>query len=111
MNIVEFNKFYEEVISKDISEESKNFIQEWHNAINAPEKKKPMTETGSSIIRFMQNKPINTYTAKQIADGIGISSRSVSGAMRKLYDEGYVKKAGSNPIIYALDELGINYQN
>ena len=47
--------------------------------------------------------------AKDIADGMVISSRKVSGAIRKLVSDGFVDKYGQNPVIYSLTEKGKNF--
>ena len=46
------------------------------------------------------------FSAKQIAEYAFISSRQVSGAIRKLVTDGYCEKAGQDPIIYSLTDLG-----
>ena len=44
--------------------------------------------------------------AKDIAEAIAVSSRQVSGAMRKLVIDGYVEKIGQDPIVYAITDKG-----
>ncbi len=46
--------------------------------------------------------------AKDIAEGLMMSSRRVSGSIRKLVTDGYVEKIGQDPVIYALTEKGKN---
>jgi predicted transcriptional regulator len=46
--------------------------------------------------------------AKDIAEGLFINSRAVSGAMRKLVTDGFVEKLGENPVIYSITEKGKN---
>ena len=48
----------------------------------------------------------NMFKAKDIAEGIFVSSRSVSGAIRKLVTDGFVEKVGQDPIIYSVTALG-----
>ena len=48
--------------------------------------------------------------AKDIAEGLGISSRTVSGSLRKLVTDGFVDKVSTNPTIYAISEKGKNYK-
>ena len=48
------------------------------------------------------------WKAKDIAEGLFISSRTVSGAMRKLVADGFVEKVGQDPTIYSLTENGKN---
>jgi DNA-binding MarR family transcriptional regulator len=67
------------------------------------------TDNGKNILIFMQqNKEArnNLFKAKDIADGLFISSRSVSGAIRKLVTDGYVEKIGETPITYTLTDKG-----
>ena len=50
------------------------------------------------------------WKAKDIADKIELSSRTVSGALRKLVSDGYVEKTGKNPVIYNITEKGKNIE-
>ena len=50
------------------------------------------------ILKYMQEN----------ADGLFISSRTVSGSIRKLVTDGYVEKIGQDPVIYTLTEKGKN---
>ena len=43
-----------------------------------------------------------------IAEKMFVSSRTVSGSLRKLVTDGYVEKLGENPVIYSLTEKGKN---
>ena len=57
-------------------------------------------------------KPVITENglAKDVADQIGISSRGVSGAFRKLVNDGFCEKIGKDPVIYSLTEKGKNFK-
>lgn len=69
------------------------------------------TENGKLVLQYIQaNKENynNLFKAKDIGEGLGISSRTVSGAMRKLVSDGYVEKLGESPVVYSLTETGIN---
>lgn len=71
--------------------------------------KPAFTDNGKLIILHMKEKTDevnNLFKAKDIAEGIFVSSRSVSGAIRKLVTDGYVEKVGQDPIIYSLTTLG-----
>jgi len=73
--------------------------------------KPKFTDNGKIILAYMkENKDAynNLFKAKDIGEGMGISSRTVSGSIRKLVTDGYVEKIGENPTIYAITELGIN---
>lgn len=77
-----------------------------------PEKEKaPFTENGAKVLIWMQENYEsynNILKAKEIGDGLFCSSRTVSGAMRKLITDGYVSKTEGTPTCYSLTELGIN---
>lgn len=57
----------------------------------------------------MQSSETKSLKAKDIADGLEVSSRKVTGAMRKLTNDGFIEKFGSNPAIYSLTEKGKNF--
>ena len=68
-----------------------------------------ITDTGSKILLWLQANTSGTqeyFSAKAIGEGLFCSSRSVSGAIRKLIADGYVLKDGKNPVTYALTEQG-----
>lgn len=73
--------------------------------------KKAFTENGKIILSYMQNNKENyknLFKAKEIGEGIGIPSKTVSGAMRKLFTDGYVEKVGDGtPVCYSLTLSGI----
>ena len=77
-----------------------------------PEKEKaPFTENGAKILIWMQENYEsynNILKAKEIGDGLFCSSRTVSGAIRKLITDGYVSKTEGTPICYSLTELGMS---
>jgi DNA-binding MarR family transcriptional regulator len=77
-----------------------------------PEKEKaPFTENGAKVLIWMQENYEsynNILKAKEIGDGLFCSSRTVSGAMRKLVTDGYVSKTEGTPTCYSLTELGMN---
>lgn len=81
---------------------------------SADKKEKPdFTDNGKLILTTMiENKTdrANMFTSKQIAECAFISSRSVSGSIRKLVTDGYVEKIGQDPIIYALTEKGMKVE-
>ena len=68
-----------------------------------------ITENGLKILKYMQEKQEqhnNIFSSKDIAEGLHITSRSVSGSMRKLVTDSYVEKLGNNPVCYSLTEQG-----
>ena len=69
------------------------------------------TQNGKAVLRFIQENVDNygnLFKAKDIGEGMGVSSRTVSGAMRKLVTDGYVERLGENPVVYSLTEKGKN---
>ena len=71
---------------------------------------KPLfTENGAKVLQWMrdnENQYNNIFKAKEIAEGLFTTSRSVSGSMRKLVSDGFVDKTGTNPSCYSLTEKG-----
>ena len=74
---------------------------------NEKEKKSVFTDNGRLIMKFLQdNQTIPMWKARDIAEGLFISSRTVSGAIRKLVSDNFVEKVGQNPTIYTLTDKG-----
>ena len=74
--------------------------------------KPPITDKGKDIILFIQNNYVsfnNMFSSKQIADGMGVPTRSVSASMRGLVSGGYLEKISDKPVIYSITERGKNY--
>lgn len=90
---------------KVLSQEALSF---W-NSLKTFKEVQPFTENGKKILQFMQDNEAelnNFFKAKDIGNGLSVSSRTVSGSLRKLVTDGYVEKIGTNPIIYSLTEKG-----
>lgn len=82
------------------------------NGLNATgDSERPtFTENGKLVLGYMQaNKDTynNLFKAKDIGEGLGISSRTASGAARKLVTDGYIEKVGKDPVVYSLTQKGI----
>lgn len=71
--------------------------------------KPEITEAGLGILEYMQSVDAKNLKAKDIAEGMDISSRKVSGSIRKLVTDGFVEKFGKTPVIYSLTEKGKNF--
>lgn len=72
--------------------------------------KAAFTENGKLILQYMKdNKDLynNLFKAKDVGEGLGVTSRTASGAMRKLVSDGYVEKMGDSPVVYTLTDKGI----
>jgi DNA-binding MarR family transcriptional regulator len=72
-------------------------------------KQESLTENGARVLAFLQTADSLTFKAKDIGEALGVASRTVSGALRKLVNDGFVDKMGENPTIYSLTEKGKNY--
>ena len=72
--------------------------------------KSEITENGKLILKWLQSAPTDTYKSKDIAEQLFVSSRTVSGGMRKLTTDGFVEKVGSDPVLYIITEKGKNYK-
>ena len=84
----------------------------WEAFKGVEEVDKPLfTDNGKLILQFLQNNQTTPmWKSRDIAEGLFVSSRAVSGAMRKLVTDGYVEKVGQDPVVYALTEKGKNIE-
>lgn len=108
-NKQEFIKYVMELMDGNVVDMNEQAAKYWANLqIEKPEKEKPMfTDNGKIIIEHMKLVPEEVYSSKGIAEAILVSSRTVSGAMRKLINDGFVEKVGEDPVVYKLTEKGI----
>lgn len=95
---------------EEVMKEWEPALEYWNalKAVNDPEKPK-FTDNGKLILKFMienEEEFGNLFKAKDIGERISISSRTVSGSIRKLVTDGYVEKIGNNPTIYTLNDKG-----
>lgn len=101
---------------KDLMDEAPHVVMNddaklyWEAFCGTTEVEKPMfTDNGKLILKWMQNNTQEPMLrAKDIAEGLFIGSRAVSGAMRKLVSDGFVEKVGQDPVIYSITEKGKN---
>ena len=87
---------------------SENVRLYWEAFCGKDDVEKPLfTDNGKLILQYMQNN-LDTpmWKARDIAEGLFINSRAVSGAMRKLVTDGFVEKVGQDPVVYAITEAG-----
>lgn len=73
---------------------------------------KPLfTDNGKIILQFLrEHSETDMWRARDIGEGLFISSRTVSGAMRKLIIDGFVESVSKSPTIYTLTEKGKNIE-
>ena len=86
-------------------------IRQYMEALVDTKKDKPvLTDNGKLILKFLQENTENTmWKSKDIAEGLFISSRTVSGAIRKLVTDEFVEKVSQEPVIYTITEKGKNF--
>jgi predicted transcriptional regulator len=104
----EFINFVSDYMNEMKNDMPENVSLYWEAFCGKDDVEKPMfTDNGKIILQYLQN---NTDTpmwkARDIAEGLFISSRAVSGAMRKLVTDGFVEKVGQDPVVYAITEKG-----
>ena len=87
---------------------------EYFQSLKTVENEKPaFTENGAKVLKWMQENYSaynNILKAKEIGEGLFCSSRTVSGAMRKLITDGYVTKTTGSPVCYSLTDAGISVE-
>lgn len=72
------------------------------------------TEKGKNILAYIQdNYNEGEFKAADVASGLGLTSRAVTGSMVKLASDGYITKTtekGVSPIVYVLADKGRDYK-
>lgn len=108
----EFIDFVEKAIDNYPSEMPEGAKTYWEIFKGKEEADKPLfTDNGKLILTYLQQHPeIPMFKARDIAEGLFMSSRAVSGAIRKLVTDGFVEKVGQDPVIYAITEKGKNIE-
>ena len=100
----------EGLLAKAQSEFSPDALDFWNGLQASGDNGKPkFTENGKLVLHYIQDNKEqynNLFKAKDIGEGLGISSRTASGAMRKLVSDGYIEKVGTDPVVYALTSAG-----
>lgn len=110
-----FLEFFDDLIQNskypiELPEDVKEFYDMLKSSQEKFTDRPEFTENGLLVLEYMKNNlDIKSMKAKDIADGIGLPSRRISGAMRKLVSDGYVEKFGQNPVIYTLSNKGKNF--
>jgi predicted transcriptional regulator len=98
-----------EIVDEYMTDDIKEYLEMLKNDKN---KKPEITETGRKVLEFLQNPntPSKLWKAKEIAQELGLTSRGVSGSMRKLVNDGFCEKLGASPAVYAITDKGITYK-
>lgn len=96
-----------EVANEKMTDNVKAYID---TLVSSKNDKPEITDSGKIILDYMQKSDLPMFKAKDIADGLYISSRAVSGSLRKLVTDGFCEKVGTDPVVYTLTEKGKNYK-
>lgn len=113
IKLVQEEIFNDEPIYIDKYEEDWEDIVSFWKSFKEEKKVTKVTEKGQAVLVCMQTNTTaekDFFTAKDIAEILFVSPRSVSGTMKKLITEGYVEKEQGNPITYRLTEKGQNFK-
>ena len=106
-----FIKMVEALMSLlDVEDLDKDAVEYFTALKMTTETDKPQfTENGRIILLYMRENAEtynNCYTAKSLGEMLDMTSRTVSGAMRKLVTDGYVEKIGNSPVVYSVTQAG-----
>ena len=85
---------------------AKNYFDKFVNG-GGDVSKPAFTEKGIVILKYLKENPDAVLPAKKIAEELDLSSRTVSGAMKKLVTDGYVEKFDGEPKTYSITAAGI----
>lgn len=97
----------------DINDLDPDVVSYWEALKGAKDTDKPMfTDNGKLVMEYLKSLPEGSPALKsrEIAEALFVSSRTVSGAMRKLVTDGFVEKIGQDPVMYTLTEQGKNIE-
>ena len=108
-----FVEFVEENLMSKIEVTDPDVLSYWEALKGGPGAEKPMfTDNGKVVMQYLQGLAAGApaMKARDIAEALFISSRTVSGAMRKLVTDGFVEKVGQDPVMYMITEKGKNIE-
>ena len=92
--------------SIEMPEEVKKYLEILKASGSSAIEKPLLTENGKMILEFLQERNKDAFKAKEIAEALFVSSRTVSGSIRKLVTDGFVEKIGTDPAVYTITEKG-----
>lgn len=109
----EFLEFLNSLIeaAPDVAEEKMtDSVKKFIETLSEKNDDKPeITDNGKVILDYMQKSTESLLKSRDIAEGLFVSSRKVSGGLRKLVTDGFVEKVSKDPVIYTLTEKGKNF--
>ena len=97
-----------EVVAKKMTDDIKEYISVLKTEKNS---KVVITDNGKVVLKFLQeqaqDKNASSFMkARDIAEQVGLTSRSVSGSLRKLVNDGFCDKMAGDPVLYQITEKG-----
>lgn len=96
------------VVAEKMTDNVKAYIETLTNDKNGDSP--VLTDNGKQILMYMrEHLDTPALKARDIAEGLFINSRGVSGSLRKLVNDGFCEKMGESPVIYSLTEKGKNF--
>ena len=104
---------YVEAMMENSSVVMNEYAQKYWEAlkVETSSDKPILTDDGKNILRYLREHLETTlWKSREIAEGLEISSRKVSGSMRKLVSDGFIEKIGKDPAIYTLTDNGKNIE-
>lgn len=112
IKIIEKEIFNQSIIYKEKYPDIYNDAEIYFLSLSMTEDKehKNFTANGKLVLKYMKEHKEdfnNLFKAKDIGEGLSISSRTASGALRKLVSDGYVERMGESPVVYSLTKEGI----
>lgn len=99
----------EDLVDADTYKAALEYFEELKNN-KGTNSKSELTENGTKILKYMQENYQgcnNIFKSKDIGEGLFVSSRSVSGSMKKLIAEGFVNKISLDPVAYEISQKGL----
>ena len=97
----------------DLTEIDPDVLSYWEALKGTKDTEKPVfTDNGKLVMEYLKSLSEGNPALKsrEIAEALFVSSRTVSGAMRKLVTDGFVEKIGQDPVMYTLTEQGKNIE-
>lgn len=106
MFINEILNFISKENGLSFSNEALKFFNELQNEKS---NNRTLTEIGEKILIWVKNSTSKNnvmFSCRTIGEGLFLSPRIISGAVRKLINDGYLHKEGKNPVLYGITKEG-----
>jgi hypothetical protein len=92
-----------------LSEDAFAYLKEMRNG--KVDSEKMVTEAGMKVLQWIKDNTniksgLEYFSSITIGEALFCSSRAVTGAARKLVQDGYLVKEGKNPVTYKITQAG-----